>query len=138
MEITFKAENGMCPRFQYKDIVFFIQDKKDYKGDWVYSLWSKELTEEMLKFETHDAACEYMRSITGVQCKYWSGKTLLYTSVSYNYIIVDNIIRKRETPTQISWDFDSYLECLDFSKKHVADYIKRQEPEQMSLFQQSK
>jgi hypothetical protein len=138
MNITFRAENGMCPRFCYDTTVFYIQDRRASTGDYLYSLWSKEDKEEIIKFETHDEACEYAKKIKGAKCEYWSCNTRLYTSVNYNYIVVGNVVKKRETPTPLSGEFDSYLECLNFSKKYVADHIKRQEPEQVSLFQQSK
>ena len=134
MEIAFRTEKGMCPRFCYGTTVFYIQDSKDYKGDWVYSLCFKENGEEVLKFETHDEAVDHVRKLKSVKNTYGTGNTLLFTSVNYNYIVVGNVVKKRKTPTPLSGDFDSYLECLNFSKKYVADYIKEQEQEQISMF----
>ncbi len=134
MEITFRAENGVCPRFCYDMTVFFIQDRKNSIGNWLYSLWSKEDAEEIIKFETHEEAKSYVRWLKGVKCTYNTDGKWFYTSVYFYYIVVGNVVKKRETPTPLSGDFDSYLECLNFAKKYVADYIKKQELEQISMF----
>ena len=132
-EVTFKGENGFCPSYRYKDVDFYIKDKRDYKGDWVYSLWVQNKKKQEIQFVTHEEAIKHVRDIKGTKCVYNSGEKRLYISTNHHYIISGNTITKRETPTPISGDFDSYLECLSFSKKYVENYIAQHEPQQITL-----
>ena len=64
MGVNFKMERGYCPYFIYKDTKFFIQDSKDYKNDYVYTLNTVPLNpDNELKFYSKDEALIYVREI---------------------------------------------------------------------------
>lgn len=132
MEIKFRAENGLCPYYIYKDTKFFIQDSKKSDG-YTYSLHLKHLKVKIEVFEDNEAAIDYINEIKGIRFLGSFSDGHLYTDISRYYSVKGNKVIIRPTDAPISGSFDSYADCLNFAKKYVADFIREQEPEQLSL-----
>lgn len=133
MNITFKAENGFCPYCIYGRTKFYIQDSRNYKGDWVYALYSVDLCEEVKEFETNEKAFEYLvnKKVKHVYST-CDRETSLYSDTLHYYILKDKTVTVRQTETPLTGKFDSYAECLKFAKEYVKNYI-RERAEQMSI-----
>lgn len=135
MKIAFRSENGLCPYFIYKNIKFYIQDKRRDNG-YVYYLCSKEINPiEVRAFDTHELALEYVKSIERVNCIYDNRQSqmYLYTAKFKEYYIRGKELTIRNADKIIAGSFDSYKDCLEYSKEYVIDYIRTQEPEQLSF-----
>jgi hypothetical protein len=135
MDITFKAENGMCPYFIYNDTKFYIQDQRQ-GNEWKYCLCSFKLEDQVYNFEDIKKAKEFLESKEAV-FKYSYSPGDFYTSRRYNFVIKQNeskikIIQRFNSEYESGW-FDNYLDCLNWSKEYVAKTIKLSEPEQLMI-----
>ena len=135
MEITFKAENGHCPYFIYENTRFYIQDEKQ-SDQWEYSLCSMKLEKHVYNFKTIEEATEFLDNIKAhLEARFsaselWKTKTHIYSlqKDKNNIKITERLDYKQES----GW-FDSYLDCLKWSKEYVAKIIKASEPEQLMM-----
>ena len=135
MGVNFKMERGYCPYFIYKDTRFFIQDSKDYKNDYVYTLNTVALNpDNELKFYSKDEALNYVREIKGTKLVYNDGSRYLFTNHRRKYIVNGNYVTIWLLPDVLSGTYESYKECLEFSKHYVTNYIKNLSHGQLKLF----
>ncbi|MCK9470715.1 MAG: hypothetical protein M0Q88_03050 [Bacilli bacterium] len=134
MDVVFKRENGSCPYFTYKNIRFFIKDYP-HGNDYVYYLAERDLTEEIITFNTHKEALGYVINSMDKWPEYKdeTEEKYMYTDNKKDYIINKNMLTIRNRAIRITADYDKYLECLEYAKKYVSHYIERHEPEQLRL-----
>ena len=125
-DIKFSGKNGDCPYFIYEDYKFFIQDSK-VGSDWKYSLYMKDLKSDTLTFATDKEALNYIKSIDRIKYVCSSSNLSLYETIHKDYIINSNKINIKNKPEFIALEFDSYVECLKFAKKYVAEFIRKHE-----------
>lgn len=90
----------------------------------------KEKTEE---YEDEKAVRDYVNSIKGIKHVYSSMDASLYTNILSYYVIKGNKVTIRPTERQLSGSFERYIDCLEFAKKYVIDFIRLQEPEQIKI-----
>ena len=123
--IAFNASNGFCPFFLYNATRYFIQDKKD-DGKWFYTLYSKDLTEELVVFESTDQTSKFVQSDPKIYCV---NRLLgMYESDTKDYFINNNNqIKIRFKSVQLSDSFDRYSDCLEWSKQYVENVIKSED-----------
>lgn len=133
-DIKFSGKNGDCPYFIYDDYKFFIQNSK-VGNEWKYSLYMKDLKSDTLTFTTDKEALNYIKSIDKIKFVYSSEfqNLQLYETIHKDYILNKNKINIKNKPEFIALDFDSYVDCLKFAKKYVAEFIKKHE-RQISIF----
>lgn len=130
--IAFSSKNGFCPNFTYKNIKFYIQDRKRSSNDYGYSLYSKNIETKLLEFKTTEDVNNFLKSTCVKKCdRYSFGE--VFEDRKNRYILSDKIIKVSEKEVRITADFDSFEECLKFSKEYVLDFITKQEPEQLQL-----
>lgn len=136
LKISFSSKNGCCPYFIYKDTKFFIQDKRDYKNDWIYYLCSININTDIKEFESHELVLDYVKSIKNVRCEYsnYRTKRYLFATAEKTYAIENKILKIRNVEQILSREFGKYFDCLMFSKKYIEDYISKLEPLQLSFF----
>ncbi len=132
MEINFRSECGLCPYFIYKDTKFFIRDTREGK-DYVYSTYLKNLKTTTEHFNSHKEACTYVNSKNNIRkiCEH-DGK-ILFTNYINEYIVNGDVVDIHCAARSVSGNFDKYIDCLNFSKEYVANFIKVAEPQQLEL-----
>lgn len=132
MNVTFKAENGHCPYFEYKDKRFYIKDSKNYKKEWVYSLYFKKIDKlAWIEFGTQKQALEHAEKRAKFVCE--SDGKRLYSNTLKEYIVDGNKVSRRYADTPLSGEFDSYNQCLEFAKEYIQNYITEHEPQQIEI-----
>ena len=133
MDVVFSSKNGFCPEFIYKKTKFYIKDRKQ-GGNYVYFLCSWNLEFKTITFDTHKLVLEHVRSIKNVKCKYNNDhEEILYSDIAKDYIIKKNVLTIRESYKVLTGEFDSYLSCLEYSKKYVSGVVDQIEPKQLNL-----
>lgn len=127
-EIKFSSKNGDCPNFTYDDYRFFIREAK-VGSSWKYSLYMKDMRSDTLTFATDKEALNYIQSINRIKfvCKSEFENLSLYETMHKDYIINSNKINIKNKPEFVVLEFDSYIDCLKFAKKYVANFITRHE-----------
>lgn len=133
MKVKFKAENGLCPYFEYGDLKFYIQDHRQGSG-YKYTCYVQHKKSELLTFTDDDAALAYVRGIKGTHREYQSEDKTMYISINSIYIICKNTVEVRPSPRPLTWEFDNYSDCLKVAKEKVIEYINQNEPQQVCLF----
>lgn len=131
-DIKFSGKNGDCPYFIYENNRFFIKDEK-VGEKWKYSLYVKNIEEHIINFKTHKEVIEYIKNIDKIKLITKYGDKSLYETKGKNYIVNKNEILIKDMAEFIALDFDSYMECLKFAKKYVAEFIRKHE-RQISMF----
>jgi hypothetical protein len=51
----------------------------------------------------------------------------MYETLHKEYVITGNKIVVRNKPEFVALEFDSYIDCLKFAKKYVAEFIRKHE-----------
>lgn len=134
MKVTFRTENGCCPYFIWQDTMFYIQDRTDFKGHYTYALYCKSTEpEKVMEFSNKEEVRKYIQS-NQLRIAYSSGERCLYRDRLREYIVEGTTVIVKLKPKMLSDEFPKYLDCLEYAKQYVADYIGRQKPEQMLLF----
>ena len=139
MGITFKAHDGLCPYYIYREYKFFIRDKFVH-GSFKYALFVQCMTDEHKFFVDNNAAIEYVRSLPNIRhiyTQYGTGKRF-YSDKSNDYFIIGNEVIIRPSEEMVSWWYDSYADCLKFSKEYVLNFIKDREPEQLTIYEKQR
>jgi|GEM_PF-3077759 len=134
LDVKFKAHDGRCPYFRYRDTLYYIQDREE-NGSPQYSLMAWRLFEKVEIFEEESQAVKWVEDQTAKQRTKWdegNGWMLCQTSTRL-YVIKSNEVTVKETPTPLTGEFDSYLDCLKVAKKRVQEIIEKTEPKQISL-----
>ena len=131
-DIKFNSENGSCPYFVHEDYRFFIQDNK-VGNKWRYSLYVKDMKSDNLVFADKKEATKYVMSIKGIKFVCQSQDLSLYETINKDYIINKNKVNIKNKPEFVALDFDSFLECLNFAKKYVEEFIRKND-RQMMMF----
>lgn len=134
IDVKFTREDGCCPYFLYENVKFYIQDTRDYKDEFVYQLYSKNLNSEYVSFCSTEEVDAYLKTVKGLKFVIRTDRAALYQTASYYYRVMGKILCKYETPTPLGGSYESYIDCLEFSKKYVLDYIKADSFEQKALF----
>ncbi|WP_066500017.1 hypothetical protein [Abyssisolibacter fermentans] len=137
MKIAFRGKDGLCPYFINNKDKYFIQDEK-VDGVWKYKLMYVSLETKERVYDNFDTAETFTEAmLKGKQYeKFYSDsykKTVGYKTKTKFYIIKNNNLTIRMVPINLSSLFDSYRECLEFSK----DYVRKQLGEQLSFFKGS-
>ena len=135
MNVNFRTRDGLCPYFEYEDNIFHIQDEK-INNEYEYSLHHKKMHSEKVKnFKNLEEAIKYVTEEHKASFAYKYEDELLYSSITANYIIdPEGKTTIREKSRCVSKKFVSYIDCLYYSKKYVANFIKEQEPQQIDIF----
>lgn len=140
MKITFKAHDGLCPYYIYSEYKFFIRDKADYHGRYKYALYIQRMTEQTKTFDSAKDAMNYVKEIKGakhIYTQYGTGRQL-YTDRANDYVVTGNEVVIRPAEEMVSWWYDSYADCLNFSKEYVLNFIKDREPEQLTIYEKQR
>lgn len=122
--VKFKIGNGCNPTFMHNNVKFFISDRKNEYKKWVYSLCSRNLDETTRMFDDHKEALAYVRSIKNVKCVHGLHRAYIFETVMNEYIVRDNTVTERETFNLISGEFESFKDCLKWSKAYINKVIK--------------
>lgn len=134
LDVKFKAHDGRCPYFEHSDILYYIQDRED-GGQMQYTLMAWPRRERVEMFADEKQAIEWVeKQVAGQRVKWDEGRGwILCQASSHYYIIRGKQVTVKETPTPLTGEFDSYLDCLKSAKKRVEEIIDEIEPKQMSL-----
>lgn len=133
-KITFTQRDGLCPYYILDNTKYYIQDRIISSDATSFTLMSKSLNHDVKQFPDVKQAVEYIKNqINGRPYKYYSFyESEMWETVSKIYVLGSKgRIVIRETPTVLSYPFDSYKDCLIFAKKYISDLIKSNE---LSLF----
>lgn len=123
MDVNFKRENGFCPYFIYKNTRYYIQDRKNRIGDYVYTLMSVNTDVETLLFPNKDAALDYIKGIKGIRYFGSTSDKEAYSNRIRLYIIQGSTVTVRHEPDILSGEFESYEQCLDFAKTFISEKL---------------
>lgn len=129
-KITFTKKNGFCPYYVLDSTKFYIQDKIISSDATTYTLMSKNINHDVKQFPDSKQAVDYIKTqINSRPFKYYSFYEAEMWKTASRIYILDNKGRVtiRETPTELSYPFDSYEDCLIFAKKYILDLIKSNE-----------
>lgn len=132
-KVTFTKKNGFCPYYVLDNTKFYIQDKLISSDATTYTLMSKNLNHDVKQFPDVKQAVDYIKNqINGRPFRYYNFEAEMWETASKIFVL-DSKGRLviREKPTELSYPFDSYKECLLFAKKYISDLIKSIE---LSLF----
>lgn len=133
VKIKFRAENGLCPYFIYKNLKFFIQDSKNGK-DYEYTCYVKKVDTKTIQFTSEEEANNYVKKKRNIRFIGRADEKVLYSSAFVEYVICKNKVTERAAPRPITDTFANYIDCLNEAKKKVLEYIDMLEPQQISLF----
>ncbi len=140
MNITFKSENGSCPKFIHNGTIFYLLEEKDSFGEMSWVLKSKKIgfiEKTPKKVCTYSLLKRFFKNKTyGVYNKpaykviqkgdytfyYWHGKQI----ATDGRVITIQYESKYERPY-----FNSYAECLANAKEYIS---KTYMNEQLNLF----
>ena len=136
MNITFNTKNGYCPQVIVQDVKFFIQDKR-VRNYYEYALFSRPILVKSFKLDTFEECNDYIK-----ENKFWRafGQENTYENKTH-FMSIENFkdkskvktIRISENAYQESEWYEEYLRCLEYSKKHVSNWIEKNKPCQITF-----
>ena len=129
-DITFHSKDGLCPYFICNGLKFFIQDEKDYSGNWVYNLQVKQIESETINFYNEKQVELYLKENHARLINYFQKKSL-YENSARSFVVKGNQVIKLGFIKQLTLNYDSYSECLKDAKEYIQEnYFDKQ----LSLF----
>lgn len=133
-KVTFHSENGFAPSYIYKDTLFYIADKSNGRGGYTYMLCSIPINPVAIEeFASGEEVHRFLDS-KKARLVYRSDNKYLFSGPGYEYILEGNKVTIKQKPKQLSDEYDKYLDCLNYAKKYVANYIESLEHRQYGLF----
>lgn len=139
--ITFKAENGMCPYFMYDGTLYYILEEKNRSswidGDHTYELRSRKQMVKVTEYKTAKEIDEVIKGI-GAYLYITHFADRAYKKGQKLYCVSGLTITERYDYESLSGQFETYAECLEFSKKYIQNIIDEIEGKQTKLFEEGK
>lgn len=131
MTINFRANDGLCPYFETGNLRFYIQDHKQ-GGEYKFALMVKK-TWRIVKKSQHKGSwlCGVVERYLK-KTKYKRSYALSYSYTVYEtnnnmFYVKDKELIIRPVEKLLAGWFDSYHECLNYSKKLIEDeYLDKQ------------
>lgn len=134
MKITFKAENGCCPKFDYNGVRFYILEEENWCGKIAWVLKSKRIgflekrPKKTNPFYTYKVLARFfrnkkctMKNSGDFRFYFWQGKQI----ATDGRVITIQYESNYERPY-----FDNYVDCLADAKEYI---IKTYMDEQLSF-----
>lgn len=137
MNIKFKKANGNAPYFIYKENKYTIENRsKTYDNKYLFQLMLRKVnpTIEKQKFKTHSEVLDYVRENIKENYEIWRfNPEIVFATETLFYIINKNELRIDRRAIPLSIEFESYSDCLDYSKEYVSRILREKEPVQLRL-----